>query len=199
MRTHAGDVRAGGYRSSRLSGGLPILFEGLLPLTGPLLRSIWVETSGPWTAYFDNFVGGSDTFGPVSYLAQQLGCSGVAIGCREGTSKRGASANFSLYGPEPTEWLNVVRAVSAVQDLGRWEWSTSGKPQPFEDVAVYQRRRVRDRLTSDMLTAYCGALGIRPFDESFYGTAGWLVENVGITAKVRTETLQQARAWHGLE
>lgn len=28
---------------------------------------------------------------------------------------------------------------------------------------------------------------------------GQLVENVGITAPVRTETLQQARAWHGLE
>ena len=63
----------------------------------------------------------------------------------------------------------------------------------------YRRRRVRDRLTSDMLAAYCGALGIRPFDESFYGPVGQLVENVRIPGNVRTETLQQARVWHGLE
>lgn len=168
-------------------------------LPAPLLRYVWVETTGPWTAYLDNFVLGSDTFGPVSYLAKQLGCRGVAIGCREGTSKRGASASFALYGPEKTEWLNVVRSVAAVQDNGRWEWSASGTLQPFEEVAAYQRRRVRDRLTPDMLAAYCGSLGIKPFDESFYGKAGQLVENIGIMTSVRTETLQQARAWHGLE
>ena len=90
-----------------------------LPLTGPLLRYVWMETTGPWTAYFDNFVLGSDTFGPVSYLAQQLGRMGVAIGCRAGTAKRGASASFSLYGPEQTDLLNVVRSVAAVQDNGQ--------------------------------------------------------------------------------
>jgi hypothetical protein len=188
----------GGYRGRLLSGPLPELLDRLLPFTGPLTRYTWVETAGGWTAYFDNFVLGSDTFGPVSYLAQQLGCRGVAVGCREGTARRGASASFSLYGPEPTEWLNVVRAVAAVQDNGRWEWSASGTPQPFEDTAAYQRRRVRDRLTPDMLAAYCGALGIRPFDESFYGTSGHMVERTRIGGNIRTESLQQARAWHGL-
>jgi hypothetical protein len=189
----------GGYRGRPVSGPLPSLLDALLPLTGPLLRYVWVETTGPWTAYFDNFVLGSDTFGPVSYLAQQLGCRGVAIGCREGTGRRGASASFSLYGPERTEWLNVVRSVAAVEDDGRWEWSASGTAQPFEDLAAYRRRRVRDRLTPDLLASYCGAFGIRPFDESFYGTVAQLVENVRITGNVRTETLQQARVWHGLE
>jgi hypothetical protein len=188
----------GGYRGRPVGGPLPSLLGALLPLTGPLLRYVWVETTGPWTAYFDNFVLGSDTFGPVSYLAQQLGCRGVAIGCQEGTGKRGASTSFSLYSPQQTDWLNVIRSVAAVQDLGRWEWSASGTPQAFEDVPAYQRPRVRDRLTPAMLADYCSALGIRPFDESFYGTAGHLVENVGVTAPVRTETLEQARAWHGL-
>jgi hypothetical protein len=189
----------GGYRGRPVSGPLPSLLDALLPLTGPLLRYVWIQTAGPWTAYFDNFVLGSDTFGPVSYLAQQLGRRGVAIGCREGTARRGASACFSMYGPEETEWLNVVRSVAAVEDDDRWEWSVSGTPQPFEDLAAYRRRRVRDRLTPDLIASYCGALGIRPFDESFYGTAGQLVETVRIPGNVRTETLQQARAWHGLE
>jgi hypothetical protein len=188
----------GGFRGRRVSGPLPKVLDALLPLTGPGVRHAWVQTAGRWTAYFDNSVLGSDTFGPVSYLARQLGCRGVAIGCREGTAKRGAAASFDLYGPEPTGWLNVVRAVAAVEDGGRWEWSATGTAQPFEDVAAYRRRRVRDRLTPEMLAGYAEALGLRPSDESFYGPAGHLVENTGIAAPVRTETLEQARAWHGL-
>jgi hypothetical protein len=189
----AGGEHPSGYCGRPISGSLPSLLDALLPLTGPLLRCVWVQTAGPWTAYFDNFVLGSDTFGPVSYLAQQLGCRGVAIGCREGTAKRGASASFTLYGPEQTDWLNIVRSVAAVEDDGRWKWRASGIPQPFEDAAAYRRRRVGDRLTADMLALYCGALGMRLFDESFYGTAGQLVENVRVTGNVRSETLQQAR------
>jgi hypothetical protein len=188
----------GGYQGRAISGPLPSLLDALLPLTAPLLRYLWVETSGPWTAYFDNFVLGTDTFGPISFLAQRLGCRGVAVGCREGTARRGAAVSFSLYGPDPTDWLNVVRALSAVEDGGRWEWSAAGTPQPFEDTAAYGRRRVRDRLTPERLAGYCAALGIRPFDASFYGTAGHLVENTNITGSIRTETLAQTRAWHGL-
>jgi hypothetical protein len=88
--------------------------------------------------------------------------------------------------------------VAAVEDEGRWEWVATGTAQPFEDVAAYRRRRVRDRLTPDMLASYGEALGLRPFDETFYHPVGHLVENVGITAPIRTETLEQARAWHGL-
>jgi hypothetical protein len=189
----------GGYAGRSISGTLPALLDALLPLTGPCLRYLWVQTSGGWTAYFDNFVLGSDTFGPISYLAQQVRCRGFTINCRAGTSKRGASVIFNLYGPEPTEFLNCVRAVAAIQDQGRWEWSVTGSVQPFEEVERYQSRRVRDRLTPDVLARYCEALGIRPFDESFYGAEGYLVENRNVRGAVRTETLQQARSWHGLE
>lgn len=189
----------GGFRSRPVVGPLPTLLDALPPLTGPLLRHIWVETTGSWTAYFDNFVLGSDTFGPVSYLSRQLGCRGVAIACRVATAKRGAATSFSLYGPHRTGWLNITRWVAAAQDMGHWEWSATGTPQPFEDVTAYERRRVRDRLTPEMVANYCDTLEIRPFDESFFGTTGHLVENTRVTGNVRTETLQQARQSHGLE
>jgi len=89
----------GGYRGHPINGPLPSLLDVLLPLTGPLLRYVWVQTAGPWTANFDNFVLGSDTYGPVSYLAQHIGCRGVAIGYREGTAKRGASPALSCTAP----------------------------------------------------------------------------------------------------
>lgn len=189
----------GGYQGRPVSGPLSTLLDGLLPLTAPLARYAWVETTGPWTAYFDNFVGGSDTFGPVSYLARQMGCRGIAIGCREGTSSRDAATSFAVYGPEQTDWLNLVRSVAAVQENGRWTWSVQGTPQPYEDLAAYRRRTIRDRLTPGMLAAYCGAIGVRPFDESFYGSAGHIVQNNRVINNVRTETLRRARVWHGLE
>jgi hypothetical protein len=189
----------GGYGGRPVTGALPVLLDALLPLTGPLRRYIWVQTIGGWTAYFDNSVIGSDTFGPISYLAEQMRCRGFAIGCRAGTRKRGASVSFSLYGPEPTEWLNLVRTVSAVEDEGRWTWTATGTVQTFEEVERYRQRRVRDRLTPDTLAQYCAAIGIRPFDESFYGAEGYLVENTNVRGPVRTETLRQARSWHGLE
>ena len=189
----------GGYAGRPIGGVLSALLDALLPLTGPQRRSVWVQTSGRWTAYFDNFVNGTDAFPPISYLCQQIGCRGVTIGCRAGTGKRGASASFGLYGPQPTDFLNYVRTVAAVEDMGRWEWSANGAVQPFEEVAQYLQRRVRDRLTRDMLDRYATALGIRPFDESFYGTSGYVVENTRIPRTVRTETLQQARAGHGPE
>jgi hypothetical protein len=189
----------GGYAGHPISGALPTSLDALLPLTGPLTRYVWVQASAGWTAYFDNFVAGSDPFGPVSYLAQQMRCRGVTIGCRVGTGKRGAAVSFKLYGWEPTQWLNMVRAVAAVQDEGRWEWTAAGVVQPFEEVERYRQRRIRDRLTDEMLVRYGGALGIRPFDESFYDAKGFLVENTNVRGSVRTETLRQARSWHGLE
>lgn len=189
----------GTYLGRPVHGALCTLLDSLLPLTGPLLRRLWVETRGGWTAYFDNFVLGSDTFPPLSYLAQRLKCRAVTIGCRRETAKRGAAVIFSLYGPEPTEWLNIVRTVSAVQDNGRWEWTSSGTVQPFEELNHYGRRKIRDRLTPAMLTRYAAALGIHPFDEAFYGTRGQLIDSPVAQSDVRTETLQQARIWHGLE
>jgi hypothetical protein len=187
----------GGYVGRPLDGTLAELLDGLLQLTGPLRRHLWVETTGRWTAYFDNFVNGSDPFPPVSYLCQQLKCRGVKVGYREPTEKRGGAATFSLYGPEPTAFLNIVRELAAVQE-DRWTWSAAGTPQPFEDESAYSRRRIRDRLTADMLAAYSQALGIRPFDETFFGTAGHLVENENVRGTIRTETLTEARAMHGL-
>jgi hypothetical protein len=189
----------GGYEGRSVRGALPALLDALLPLTGPRLRYIWVPTVGPWTAYFDNSVVGSDPGGPVAVLAKRLVARGVHIGCRAGTSRRGAAVEFSLYGPERTDWLNLIRAVRAVEDEGRWEWFATGSIQPFEDESRYQERRVPDRLTPSVLAAYGAALGLRPFDEEFYRSDGHLVEETRIHGPIRTETLAQARAWHGLE
>jgi hypothetical protein len=100
----------GGYAGRSIRGTLPALLDALLPLTGPRLRYIWVPTVGPWTAYFDNFVVGSDPGGPVAVLAKRLGARGVHIGCRAGTSRRGAAVRgLSDRLPSAAErWLQAA-------------------------------------------------------------------------------------------
>jgi hypothetical protein len=188
----------GGYNGRAVAGPLCVQLESLLPLTGPMLRRLWVQTTGRWTAYFDNGINGSDPQGPLFYIAQQLGCRGAAVCVRPATNKRGQAVIMTLYGPQPTEWLNVVRSISAVQDSGRWEWKESGSVQPFEEIECYQQRRVRDRFTPQMLEQYAAALEIRPFDDTFYSTKGQLIQSPDVHGQARALTLAQAREWHGL-
>ena len=46
-----------------------------------------------------------------------------------------------------------------------------GEVQPFEQIDRYAARRVADRVTAELLEAYCRAFGIHLFDVDFYGGA----------------------------
>jgi hypothetical protein len=183
----------GVYPGQKMSGDLAVLLNALLPLTGPLLSYIWIKTCDRWTSYFDNLVNGSDPFGPISYPAGVLKCRGVIVSYRPQTQTCEGGASFSLFGPEKTEWLNYVRSVSAINDGGRWRWDANGHVQSFEETDQYRARRIRDRLTLDMIERYSGSLGIRPYDNAYYQADGYLVENKNITCPIRSESLEQAR------
>jgi hypothetical protein len=120
-----------------------------------VLRYVWLAAVSRWTAYFDNFVNGSDPFGPISYLAEVLKCRGVQIGFWPQTSTCEGGASFSLFGPEKTDWLNYIRSVSTINDGGRWRWNAKGSIQPFEDTDRYLAKTIQDRLTLDMIDRYC--------------------------------------------
>jgi hypothetical protein len=71
---------------------------------------------------------------------------------------------------------NSIRAIYAANDGGRWTFGAHGEVQPFEKPESYTARRVKDRLTPEMLEEYCAALGVRYFDPSFYLPEGVLIE-----------------------
>jgi len=70
-----GRLAGGKYSVSPVKGPFPEMLNRRLPLTGPLWRNIWGRTSGPWTAYFDNFVNGGDPYGPICHGARDLRAS----------------------------------------------------------------------------------------------------------------------------
>jgi hypothetical protein len=146
----------------------------LEPLITPPRKRLLLSTTSRWVAYFDNGINGGDPSSFVGYMAQRLKCQGLAVACR--ADAHSSVVRFVLYAPEAREWLNVERSVSAENDYGKWTFKTTGSVQPFEKPERYQARAVKNRFTSEMLEEYCSALGIRLFDDDFYGPAGVLVK-----------------------
>ena len=164
--------------------GFPEVLCRLEPLTAAARpRELLVEASDGWTAYFDCFLDGTDAVSAIGFLAEEVGCQGLAITCvphtpeASGRPPRYGSVQFELFGAEKTEFLNYVRAVAAAYDGDHWEFVASGEVQPFEETDAYGARLIKDRFTPEMLERYCRAMGLEVFDPDAYGPRAILVES----------------------
>ncbi|WP_146209861.1 hypothetical protein [Vitiosangium sp. GDMCC 1.1324] len=185
-----------------VSGSLEQALSTLLPLTDmERRRYLFVPTRSAWTAYVDNGWRGTDVFGPVSYMAERLGCRGLRVVAVPNTIQkdkgRYGAVMLEMFGPRRTTGLNYVRTLAVSNDGGRWVFDQSGEPFSFEKLEQYQARRLRDRFTFDMLKEYLRHLGLSPFEEDFYlpeGAPAWLVERKSpVSPKHKEYTLAQVR------
>lgn len=177
----------------------------LEPLQTPQNRYLITETRSLWTAILSNSRLGSDVTSVVSYLCKVLGCRAVTIQCSPSLTKREgnktsivhyAATSFTLDGPHETEWLNQIRHVSTRKDGGPWKFFQRGEVQPFEQVAQYENKHIRDRFTPEMLESYCAALGILAFDETFYGPKSFLLHQLTKFPSTSPKwTFQEAQAY----
>lgn len=155
----------------------------LQPLSAIPRRWLLVPTASDWVAYFDNGARGPDPVPIIGYLAEQLACQGAIATSIPNTlteptrtmSGLYGAVQFELFAPHPTHFLNYERIVSSTNDGGKWRFDANGPVQSFEDTARYQKRRVVDRFTPDMLKSYCYALGIRIDSPDFYRSPSVLV------------------------
>lgn len=167
---------------TELTGGLRDMLPKLEPLTMPsTARSLWVQTRNPdWSAYFAGHVRGTESSaqGAVYGYCRHLGAPGLEIATsphtrrREGTGRFGNTV-FAMHG-ENGDGIRIVAAQ--IGDDERWVFTNVGQLQSFEQSEAYKARRIRDRLTSQMIADYCAALGLYPFEEDFYGPRGLLVD-----------------------
>jgi hypothetical protein len=159
------------YRIQRCTDSLAACFQALLPLTHAKTRRLFVATRAGWTACFQNGIDGSDPFPAMSYLARELGVDAMRI-CRTPPGARWPAAIWEVYAPEHRGGvppLGYRRALAAANDGGRWSFTNSGPPFPFEEPTRYGARRVRDRFTAAMLAEYLEAgYDLRPFDDADY-------------------------------
>lgn len=181
------------------------LEENLLRLQ-PLVHESWPRVlltsaaNDEWTAMFDGDAYGQGVGELTAYVAYRLlrvrGYFVVSAPSAGNPEQGLGGRQFRVLGPEVAN--GSVRSIDLIESsLGRWHFETNGEVQPFEDVGAYGRRRRVDRFTEQMLVDYAGAVGLRPWDESFYRNPSYLVTN---GERVRSAfTLEQAREKLGLD
>jgi hypothetical protein len=193
----------------QVRGTLPEMLATLEPLTTHARpRELLIQTANPgWTAYFDCGADGTDGVSFVGHLTRTLKCRGVIVSsiphtfgtALEQPGRLGA-VQFELLGPDDTEFLNYVRTISVAHDGNRWHFEAGGTTQDFEVISHYSARRIKDRFTSGILKEYCQALGLSPFDPTFYEAMGSLVEiQITLSDQALSLSLEQAQKRIGIK
>ena len=70
------------------------------------------------------------------------------------------AAILEVFDPSSADPQLCARNVYAANDGGRWTFGEYGVRLPFEDVARYEARSVRDRLTAAMIRKYVAAFDV---------------------------------------
>jgi len=150
------------------------LMRPRVPLSSYLLLPV-----GDWTVLLDDAPNGTD-LGVLPWQAtRDLGCRSVrATVVPDGPGQYPATV-LELYDPDADEQLLWCRrSIAAANDGGRWTFSETGDRFSFEDPAAYQRRRVRDRFTPDLLARYLMELTV-PADHEPDPHASIVVQHTG--------------------
>jgi hypothetical protein len=168
----------------------------LPPLTAIMGKVLLVALRNGWTAFFQNGILGSDPFGPMSYMAHELlDTRAMRICCSIDGNIWEVYASARLGGSTP---LGFLRTLSACRDdSGRWVFSQSGEPFSFEDVSIYARTKIRERLTDELFDRYLHAFGLEVFDPDFFIVSGdrraIALTRTNMPAGFKTFTLQEVR------
>jgi len=75
---------------------------------------------------------------------------------------------WPLYLFEVVEGGRERRHVSVVKDVDRWKFWQTGDPLPEEEVTVYRKRRIIDRLSRQYLVSLAERLGFPIDDDRFW-------------------------------
>jgi hypothetical protein len=156
-------------------GDLESILHALEPMrTIQNNRTALIPTAANWTAFFENRDVGPDLVSTMRVLAKQTGRQTLMISVTL-TSINGVPRQTTML--DMTQFVltrPTMRFLRAwINDTSRWRWDVSGEVQPFERPELYQKRRIRDRLTIETMTEYAAALGLRPFDADFYAPGGF--------------------------
>jgi hypothetical protein len=189
-------VRECGELNDGVSAFLEVM-RLLDPLQTPPKKELLVGTDTGWTMNVVNNHLGGDSVSWTGHLSDQLQCEAVLATHVPEDQYPYPSTQFELLGPKGPPPLHYVRTISAGKfDSGRWEFSAIGEPQPFEEVERYAAKRIRDRLTREMLIRYLAALEIEPDRADFFNRAVLLETDAPFAS--RTSTLGDTQREYGI-
>jgi hypothetical protein len=159
-------------------GGLALKLDQLLPLD--MNMRLMSEISDGRIAIFANFYHGGDGSPDANYLAHNFARERTRVVMAKDESNRGGpigSTQFDWidYGAKTDHWVGYKYRSIAAHKESRWEWHEGGDAFPWEETETYKAKRIKDRLTPDMVERYCLHLGIDLFDPDYYGGRGVIV------------------------
>ena len=111
----------------------------------------------------------------------------MRICCTDGPTEYPAIIWEVYSSKSPT---GVRRSIAVSNDGGKWVFAESGERYPFEQSDRYNRRRIQERFTAEMLDEYAAQFGIEIFSDEF------LMVNASAPA-VRLE--RTTKIWHSPE
>ncbi|MTI23630.1 hypothetical protein [Fulvivirga kasyanovii] len=134
----------------------------LLPINvTEIRRFLFHGTTSDWTAMISNTILGTDGSAP-NVLSDRLKCEMVRA------TNTDDATTFEFSNPNKETEEEQLRVVSAHIE-SRWEFHDYGKPLPFEDTKRYKtKRKIKDKIDSDLLIQYLNELGINYDKKDFY-------------------------------
>lgn len=171
-------------KSELRDGMLGDALNTLLPRTAPIVtRYLFWPVDENWTLYFDNGMNGTDA-GPPAVLSARLGVDSMRVVMSDGEVNT-VTGQVTRYPATILEYYVTGierRHIFVANDGGKWKFGESGDPFPFENVAAYRVRSIKDRFTNAMLLAYLKELGVDLNDKNFSSAAygpGYLLAKHG--------------------
>jgi len=185
-------------RVAVLDCGLEEALLQLQPLEGFLHPRVLVASTAlnGWSAVFYGRIYGLGGRGLSVRLAHALRVPGYFVAAAPPALDPEHFPGFrQFYVLGPQTGRDHVRAVwvGEEEDVGRWHFGTDGEVQPYEDVEAYRRRRRTDRFTERMLVDYAAAVGLRPWEDSFYRPPFHLITSLRPGRDRFQRTLAQTR------
>ena len=162
----------------RFNQALDSKLDTLLPLDR--MARLITETRDGRIAIFANYRTGSDGSPDADYLADYYKRQRVRVVMVKddirGTGTIGSTQfDWIDCGAKIDHWMgHKFRSVAAHKE-GRWEWHENGEPFPWEETETYKEKRIKDRLTPEMVERYCSQFGIDLFDPDYYAGRAVLV------------------------
>ena len=161
----------------RFNHALDTKLDALLPLDRK--ARLITETRDGRIAIFSNHLNGGDGSTDADYLATHYKRQRVRVVMAEDRPKMGSlgSTQFGWadWGTKIDHWVgHAFRYVGATKE-SRWVWDDGGEPFVWEEVEAYKEKRIRDRLTPEMVERYCAHLGIDLFDPDYYSGRAMIV------------------------
>ena len=162
-------------------------FEGALSLFDifnifDVRKRLIFETDGKWVGYIDNNWRGPN-ISSLEVVSQRIKMEYIGFKAWEYNFSKLPIANG--WGGGGFTYINangLERGVQLSPEGSKWEFHQYGEPFSFEDISLYKKRPIKDRLTPEILDSYAKEFGVDFFNEDFYlpkGSKAYVIRTRG--------------------